>query len=180
VQNIGSIREAKDFLAGKIVAEAKREGNPLTEVERKMLYFTETGWTLPDMAAVSGEFDRDYDQDEYERKIGGLVCGLLDREELQGERETWNRAVEKLSEGDHYLLVLIDAASSSRSGAPSQWGWLRPFIPTPSRLGKRNPGDIGRLIVAAFAVIFVVFFVHFLLDRIFGPDWYDNVRHFFR
>ncbi|MGA2167504.1 MAG: hypothetical protein ABSG62_04790 [Terracidiphilus sp.] len=177
-----TIREAKEYLAGKIAEEAEREGTPLTEVERKMLYFTETGWTLPDMKEVSAEFDRDYDQDEYERKIAGLVRGIEAQDGAESEQGqgTWGRAVEKLSEGDHYLLVLIDAASSSGSGASSRWGWLKPFVPTPSRPGQQEPGDIGRLIVAAFAVIFGVFLVHFLLGRIFGPDWYDDVRHFFR
>ncbi|HEX3353709.1 MAG TPA: hypothetical protein VHS34_12870 [Terriglobales bacterium] len=34
-------REAKEFLISEIVAEAQRENAPLSEVERKMLYFTE-------------------------------------------------------------------------------------------------------------------------------------------
>jgi len=62
-----TVRAAKEYLAGKITEQAVREGAPLTEVERKMLYFSETGWTLPGIMAVSEEFDRDCDQDEYER-----------------------------------------------------------------------------------------------------------------
>jgi hypothetical protein len=114
-----TVRDAKDFLAGKIVEEAAREGVPLTEVERKMLYFTETGWTLPDMKEVSSEFDRGYDQEEYERKIGGLATGLQARLDVDGEqaRETWDQAIEKLSQGDHYMLVLINALSSTQKGA---------------------------------------------------------------
>src|ERR1035437_1019186 len=106
-----TIREAKDYLAGRISEEAEREGTPLTEVERKMLYFTETGWTLPDMKGISTEFDRDYNQDEYERRIAGFVGNIQARDDAQSEleQEAWDRAVEKLSEGDHYLLVLIDA-----------------------------------------------------------------------
>jgi len=45
-----SAREAKEFLVAKIAEEAQREGVPLSEVERKMLCFSETGWTLPDIA----------------------------------------------------------------------------------------------------------------------------------
>jgi hypothetical protein len=37
-------REAKEFLISKIVAEARGENASLSEVERKMLYFTESGW----------------------------------------------------------------------------------------------------------------------------------------
>ena len=38
-----------------------------------MLYFSETDWTLPDIMQVNDEFDRDYDQDEYEKKITHLI-----------------------------------------------------------------------------------------------------------
>jgi len=38
-----------------------------------MLYFTESGWTLPDIMKVSVDFDREYDQDKYEQKIAKLV-----------------------------------------------------------------------------------------------------------
>jgi hypothetical protein len=67
-------REAKEFLISKIVAEAHSENIPLSEIERKMLYFTESGWTLPNIERVSEDFDREYDQDEYEQKIAKLVA----------------------------------------------------------------------------------------------------------
>ncbi len=175
-----TIREAKEYLAGKITEEAEREGAPLSEVERKMIYFTETGWTLPDMMAVSAEFDRDYDQDEYEWKIGGLVGRFLARAKPQDEQEAWDEAVEKLSEGDHYLLVLIDAAPPQSGAGSSFSDRLRLFIPAPSRSGPRPPGDVGRLILMAFAVPFVFILLHFLLDRIFGADWHDRLTHFLR
>jgi hypothetical protein len=60
-------REAKEFLISRIVEEAQRENIPLSEIERKMLYFTESGWTLPDIMKVNDDFDREYDQDEYEQ-----------------------------------------------------------------------------------------------------------------
>jgi hypothetical protein len=55
-------REAKEFLISRIVQEAQRENVPLSETERKMLYFTESGWTLPDIMKVNEDFDRDYKQ----------------------------------------------------------------------------------------------------------------------
>ena len=42
-------REAKEFLISELVAEAQRENVPLSDIERKMLYFTESGWTLADI-----------------------------------------------------------------------------------------------------------------------------------
>jgi hypothetical protein len=73
VPTFASAREAKEFLVEKIVDEAEREGVPLSEVERKMLYFSETGWTLPDIWEVNAAFDRDYDAAAYEDKIAGLI-----------------------------------------------------------------------------------------------------------
>ncbi len=66
-------RDAKEFLVSRIVSEAQRESVSLSEIERKMMYFSETAWTLPDMDEVNRAFDRDYDQGEYEQKITKLA-----------------------------------------------------------------------------------------------------------
>jgi hypothetical protein len=118
-QGFRTIREAKDYLASRIAQEAQCDGTPLTEVERKMLYFTETGWTLPDMKEVSAEFDRNYDQSDYEKKISELVARIQDglTDKSRQEQTTWALALERLSQGDHYLLALVDAANPTRTGA---------------------------------------------------------------
>jgi len=85
-------REAKEFLISNIVAEAQRENVPLSEVERKMLYFTESGWTLPDIMQVNEDFDRDYDQDEYERKVAKLARNVdrrMRKDSPQDYEEWW-------------------------------------------------------------------------------------------
>ena len=81
-----------------------------------MLYFTETAWTLPDIANVNDAFDREYDQAEYERKIAGLIRNLSAdaRANNQGEFEAWKEAVRTLRKEDHYLLVMIDAKAPGR------------------------------------------------------------------
>jgi hypothetical protein len=114
-----SQREAKEYLAGKIVTEAKREGKPLSEIERKMLYFSETDWTLPGILEVNAEFERHYDEDEYEGKICAL--GQAIEAQLKGagaeESDAWYAAIQKLSEGDHYLLVLLNTNLVSQTAA---------------------------------------------------------------
>lgn len=177
-----TIREAKEYLAGKIAEEAEREGAPLTDVEQKMLYFTESGWTLPDMMTVSAEFDRDSDQDEYERKIAGFVGRIVARNDggNEQEREDWDSAVERLGGEDHYILVLSDAAPLQSGPGSPILDRLRLFMPTTSKSGPRPPGDFGRLILMAFALPVVIAILGFVLDRIFGPDWYDHLRHFLR
>jgi hypothetical protein len=111
VREFESVREAKEFLAEKIVAEAEREELVLSEVEQKMLLFSETGWTLPDMARISEEFDRTYNPAEYEATIAALAAQLEARLRAGDEEglAEWNAAVQKLSEEDHYLSVLVRA-----------------------------------------------------------------------
>ncbi len=158
-----TIKEAKDFLAGSIAAEAKREGVPLSEVERKMLYFSETDWTLPDMAAVSAEFDRDYDQDEYEQKIARLVQEIETRNHAQNptDEEAWDEALLMLSEGDHYLSVL----TTTERAVPTV---RHAFIPTLDTPTVRPPHDRLMLWVTAFAVVIGLFALIGLYTWLFG------------
>jgi hypothetical protein len=105
-------KEAKEFLISKIVAEAQNQHVALSEVERKMLYFTESGWTLPDMMEVSAAFDGECDQDAYEQKIAGLVAKTYKRI-LKGSRDEydkWWAAIRFLQKEDHYILVIIALA----------------------------------------------------------------------
>ena len=107
-----SAREAKEFLISQIVEEAQRENISLSEVERKMLYFTESGWTLPDIMNVNEDFDREYDQDEYEHKIAKLVtkADKRIRKGVHGDYDKWWAAIRFLEREDHYILVMIRLA----------------------------------------------------------------------
>jgi hypothetical protein len=150
VNDFGSIREALEFLVGRVAAEAEREGSALSEVERKMLYFSETDWTLPDILEVNKEFERLDDENQYEARIEGLVQSSLRRAQAENEEEyeLWTKAVDKLREGDYYFLVMIDAGSPS-GGSKHRW------LPTlsDSRL-QREPGDRLRLWLTALACVF--------------------------
>jgi hypothetical protein len=110
-------RNAKEFLVSKIAAEAEREGVPLSEVERKMLYFSETAWTLPNMAAISDQFERRYDHDEYEDKIARLIRTARQRARRDDRQdfEAWSDAIRTLSKEDHYILLLVKQAGGSES-----------------------------------------------------------------
>jgi hypothetical protein len=168
VKDFHTIKEAKDFLANRIAAEAARENVPLSEVERKMLYFSETDWTLPEMAQVSAEFDRDYDQDDYEQKIAGLVANIAANRHHNNEDEArkWEAAVGKLSEGDHYLTVLIaEADRAARRPATIHFGG---FLPTLDDPGVRPPHDRLKLWTTAFVAVFAVFFLIILTALLSG------------
>jgi hypothetical protein len=155
-----TVKQAKDYLAGRIADEAAREGIPLSETERKILYFSETDWTLPDMAQVSAEFDQNYDQDEYEQKIGGLVRAitLRDRSQDQVATEAWDEAVVKLSEGDNYLSVLVGNTAARASG-------LHGYLPTLEVGRRRPPHDIAKLWITAFGVVFGAILIAAVGDR---------------
>jgi hypothetical protein len=93
---------AKQFLISRVIEEAKLEQVGLSEVERKMLYFTEVHPSLPDIYEVNAEFERDYDSDMYEAKIASLLRNAREPE--------WTDALEALKKEDHYILVMVGQA----------------------------------------------------------------------
>jgi hypothetical protein len=116
MRSFATTREAKEYLIGVITADAERQGPPLSETERKMLYFSETAWTLPDIDQVSLDFDLECDAERYERKMGTLAR-RCEQHLRRTNRESFNlfhQAERMLREEDHYLLVLI------RHGGPAE------------------------------------------------------------
>lgn len=110
---------AKEFLIGRVVDKAKVEGVPLSEVERKMLYFTEVHPSLPDIYEVNAEFERSYDSDEYEAKIANLLRKARgkDRSDSSTKEQQWIDALNALKTEDHYILVMVSQAFGKVSGA---------------------------------------------------------------
>jgi hypothetical protein len=50
------VREAKDFLVAQTAEQAALEGMPLSDVEKRMMYFTESGYVPEDPIKLSEEF----------------------------------------------------------------------------------------------------------------------------
>ena len=181
-------REAKEFLISQIVEEAQRENIPLSEVERKMLYFTESGWTLPDIMKVSEDFDREYDQDEYEQKIAKLVTNA-DRRIRKGSRNDYDRwwaAIRFLQREDHYITVMIRLAGLRPRGDQLRlfaaglgivtcilmWTFIgiKYNIPVPSR------GNLGIFVWAVLACLFVAYMLlRFIVGRTRADDLTSKV-----
>jgi hypothetical protein len=148
-------KSAKTYLVGQIVAQAKRDNIPLSETEEKMLYFSETDWTLPDIQEVSEAFERESNSVEFENKTAELVRRYLAfaREQSPSDLSLWNEAVEVLRKGDHYLLVMVDMAKS-----PFFPGYREP----PSGAASNNrplqlilAGIGGFLVLAVLMLVFV-------------------------
>jgi hypothetical protein len=148
VERTDRIREAKVFLASRITEEAERQGAPLSETERKMLYFSPTGWTLEDMATVKEAFAREYHPRQFERRIARLIRSLRARLKAnrdQTEYDTWSDAIRLLKEvreehgEEHYLLALI-------ADAPPE-------------------GEVSRLVITALVVIGVMLLALYLVSQ---------------
>jgi len=115
MNQFAGVRGAKEFLVAQIAEQAHLEGVPLSEIERKMLYFSEAERTLPEIATVSEIFDREYDDQEYEKRIARLIRAARKRAgTTQGlDARSWSDAIATLRNGDHYLVVMVDQAAGS-------------------------------------------------------------------
>ncbi len=114
--------EAKQFFISRIVAEAVRENAPLSDLEKRTLYFTETGSDakqeyLDDVTQLEDQ----YDDWEYEEKVTSLLKKAHEYdsehpEELGVEdaNQIYESAYEILSKEDHYILVMIDEALGAK------------------------------------------------------------------
>lgn len=101
--------EAKRFLVSRITDEARREDVPLSELEQKMLFFSEQYPTLPDMAEVNERFESEYDDEKYEERIARLSKAAYDRDRKDSPEtaQRWIDAIKVLKKEDHYILVMI-------------------------------------------------------------------------
>lgn len=120
-----STKDAKEFLVAIITNEAQRENVPLSDVERKMLYFSETGWTLPDIMDVADEFERTYDESSYEKKIASLIRSAGKRLQVDSPedyKKVWS-AIRFLNNEDHYISVMTRIAGLRAPGSLLRsWG----------------------------------------------------------
>jgi len=117
------VREAKDFLVQETARQASLEGVQLSELEKRMMYFTESGYVPEDPIALNEEFEAEYETEEYEAKIAELLGHAYKRVRKEnGEtRRRFGAAIKCLRRGDHYLLVMWDMRPPSNSvGAPNR------------------------------------------------------------
>src|ERR1041385_1148455 len=101
------VLEAKDFLVQQTAEQAALENVPLSDLERRMMYFTETDECPEDPYALNDAFEAEYDTEEYQKKISRLLNRAHARlkNENPSSARIWDEAIEELRKGDHYLLV---------------------------------------------------------------------------
>src|SRR6266851_621551 len=136
------VHEAKDFLVAQTAEQAALEGVPLSDLEKRMMYFTESGSVPEDPFKLNEEFEAEYDSDEYEAKISRLLHHAYQRlrKENEAARKNWDLAIKCLRRGDHYLLVMCDLAPS----------------------GGRPLGDSMKLLASSLGIIAFAFLVFFI------------------
>jgi hypothetical protein len=114
-EHLADSMQAKRFLVSRIVEEAERQHEPLSDVEEKMLYFSETCPTLPHVMDVAERFENEVDSGKYEDKISRLAKGAYrhDSQESPGNTALWKEAVTILNKEDHYILVMLGFRATS-------------------------------------------------------------------
>jgi hypothetical protein len=147
--------EAKDFLVAQTAEQATLDGVPLSNLEKRMMYFTESGYVPEDPIKLYHEFEAAYDREEYETKLSRLLHHAYHRlrKENDTARRNWDLAIRCLRRGDHYLLVMWDVAPSG----------VTPSGATPLR-------DSLPLLLASLGVIALGILVYFIAAK-FEPQW---------
>ena len=125
--------EAKTWLIREIISEAESQRLSLDSLEARMLEYSETARTPPDLEELNAAFDQTHDEAEYENKIAALIRGMLTRWRIENNPKLmhWRDATIALSREDHYLLVLIstaDRTQTSAAGRPRKRSLLRLFL----------------------------------------------------
>jgi hypothetical protein len=108
---------AKRFLIDRIVRESRDRGAPLTTAEEFMLTWSESDPAFTVNESLVAEFERDSCEDVFERKISTLLWNAYRRDVIATPDVVtmYRQARDTLSQGDHYLSVMIDARVGSVS-----------------------------------------------------------------
>lgn len=108
--------QAKRFFVDKIAAQAAREGTPLSDAERQMLSFSESDPEFVVDPALVGKLQAEISDEDYEAKVAGLIERSWKRD-VEADSDAGNvyrEALTMLSQGDHYLLIMLRRALRKR------------------------------------------------------------------
>jgi hypothetical protein len=132
-------KEAKGFLVQQVAEQAALERVPLSDLEKRMLYFVENDpSSCENPLELNDEFEAQYDTSEYENKIAQLLSDAFKRIKAGDPQKValWDSAMRLLSRGDHYLPVMWRGDISNGENETDAG----------SRTEKRHP-DLGNRVV---------------------------------
>jgi hypothetical protein len=113
---VHSQTEAKRLFVEKVVMQARLEGVSLSDAERAMLSWSESDPDFVVDPQLPERLAAEISDEEYEKKVTGLLVRRFAAEGGQdpGAEAQWRLAAEVLHQGDHYILIMLDAAVGSR------------------------------------------------------------------
>ena len=115
------MQSSKQFIIDRILDQARLEGVTLTDIEFRMLKFTEASSGSKDLEAA-GILERDYNEEEYEAKIANLIRHAYERDKQAGNQEAWDAALARVAGRDLYLNVMIRRSDIEKSPlGPLDW-----------------------------------------------------------
>ena len=118
--------QAKDFLVQEVTHQAALEHVPFSDLEKKLMYFSEMDIaSCSDPAALQYEFRAHHDVKAYEGKVSTLLHHSYDRLKREERQKigVWNQAIRVLGDGDHYLLVLWDLIPPEEHSTRDVYSW---------------------------------------------------------
>jgi len=132
VSATSAVAKAKEFLVDRVVDQARREKVSLSDVEVRMLGFSEPAASAAG-TDTSSTFERDYDDEAYETKIALLLNHVYDRDVEGGLKADWDRHLDEIADEDLYLLVMLEKAGimkTTTSFLLPDWRMALNLIPT--------------------------------------------------
>lgn len=105
-------KEALDFIAAAVIAEAKQQNVDLSDEDKRLLYFSAVD---PSTAAGISEARLQSVDEGFEEKVTGLLIAAVQNPNVDKQR--FEEAVRTLKRGDFYILVMVAAARNQQSRA---------------------------------------------------------------
>ncbi len=107
--SFASQSEAKQFYIDKIVAQALKDNEPLTDAERYMLNWTETDKEFKIDVAMNRKFDEETTDEKFEKKIRSLLTRVYEADIRENPklRKVYCSAYRAITTNDHYILIII-------------------------------------------------------------------------
>ncbi len=118
--HFASEAQAKEYFVERVLAQAERDGVPLSEAERSMLGWSESDPDCKVDDRLWDRFERETTDVDFEEKVAALLRDAYrhDVAHEPGALASYRDAYAALCEGDHYILVMLRQALGPRLYSP--------------------------------------------------------------
>ena len=107
---------AKAFFISKVLQQAEQAGIFLSKAQRYMLSWSENDPSSVLDNELNEQFEKEITQAEFEKKIQTLIKQAYEKDIAKEKdmKETYREAYKALKQGDHFILIMVDAAIGSK------------------------------------------------------------------